>query len=765
MFTDPHTNNLLNQLLVDWDDLVDKNYNPIMNALKLNDPDSQKATEFRNFYHKIDLQMNEVIKNKHKGFNDSIQMYSDLISFYRKFDNLVNSMQKEINWTNELMEMNSKKLEDDEISLQKQKESHILINSIYELYQQYAVFDIKLEKKEFDFCTHTIISVLNSNLDDFGAIQEMKHSLHKKRKKLIKEMCINVNQYIFKGINIENSFQYNHVNEEKLDYRQILGLIVQIDGLLELDEYLYNNIQTCFFNEINKIINLERSLIRIFANIVQLLLAIMNKIKILKNLLNLKDEENFYGEKYTKFKLFCEKGEENAFECLKNELIRFVYDYSSVHNPSSLGFHLSNLEDNVDYASLFENKFKIHEKMIRVNHNSSYYGSFKLIKKPSLKNIFLFNDVLVNEIEMIRSNDLFQDEIRESLVDLRLDAHNKSETKTHNFTKDSQHNLRNSHIKYLNEIQECIKKQIKIQINIKDHLIKKNVNKLFKSKNLLNIDTRNNRLTIFTEFLKIFKPFKKRIIFLSNFFWAFEHLTTQFLHWFPNFYNSEIIQFSIKENEKFLNEQEAMDKFKKQILVKTIHLNDLSIKKEELNKKFLMITGLLEIKSFFNENMHEFNKTGKNIKGNSIFQKIIKTEQIFSTALSLEIYLLLIHFIEEILQNIDENTVELYKILLMLKNCLETNIINNTPNDEFNIVNNLPSILNYYIIKSANNLKIKDQNDLKNIIKKLLMIEEIIYSIGWEFEEGFDESLNFFDSVIQNKCKTADAKSLRMKIF
>lgn len=760
------SNAILQKLLVDWDGLTSKDYNPIKNALKLNDPDSQPAVEFRNFYHKIDLEMNKIIQNKHQGFNDSIQMYNEIIYLYRKLDSTLESTENRINQINEKLNINTEQLDEEETSLSEQKTVFDALSNIEILFQQFSEFDERLLRNDFEFCSQTVIDILNTEMDEIGAIREIKHETYKKRRKLLKKMSQKLIGQIFSVDEIENEMNIDP-DEKKCTYRQILGNLVRINGLLNFDEYLFENIKTTFFQKVSKIISESHNLRSIFLQSIHLALKINQIISELRNLLNLRDEENYYGKKFTKFKIFCEKGEENCKELLKNEICRLIMEYTVKEDAQKMDFDKDKLVDLVQYDTLFEKKYRIHETFKKKKINQNIYGDYKLIKKPSLRHIFLFNETINDEIEsvkeIIRSDDDIENEMIDSFKDLQVERDENHSIFTSNLPKYRFENLKVSELRYLQDIKTFIDSQINEQMRIKDHNLKSTVSKIFQRRNRFYINSRSDSLNIFDEFLSIFSPYKKRIVFLHNFFWSIEYFIQHMNDCFSEFYKSEIIKVTIQDQNDLKGKTPILDCFKKQITIKMNHMNDMSLQKDIVQRKILLISGIKTLKVYFLEKFKEFEKIQKGEKGQPLVQALSDLENMYTNAFCLEIILMILHFLDKFLRNYRTDLVEFHEMISRARNAIQN--MKNKTGSKPTILENLSNILNFYVLKNTRKIPLKSQDDLELFIKQFLCIEEVLFGLECNFENGFDESLEFFNSVLEeSNCKNEDAKNIKLKI-
>lgn len=815
------TNPVLQELLVDWDELTSNEYNPIRNAIRLNDPDSQSAVKFRNFYHKIDTEMNKIIKDKHRGFNDSIQMYNEIIFLYRKLDQTLKSVEDKVSRIKKSLDIDIDQLNEEQTILYERDGIYSVLMKIDYLLKKFLKFDEKLSENDFEFCTQVVIEILGFNedslddqaghsvysdgqyektnsegnstlscdvLDDIGAVKEMKHKIRKRRIKLLQIMFRDLLEKIFLIQKIENVY---NLEDKQFNYRQVLRNIVRINGLLELDEYLYDNLKLTFYREINKIIEKSGNITNIFMQTIQMALKINMTISDMKNLLNLQDEESFYGKKFTKFKIFCEKGGENCMKILKDEINRLILEYTVKESSQKVDFDKDKLVDLVNYEALYENKYRISETFRNAQTHKILYGDYKLVRNPSIRHLFLFNEIIDEEIaslkKIIRKNLRAEHKPSFSIKDLTIETDKTRDTnrtlsnievgessqgnnsfvrndKTDVYFIKDHDNLSNvtvkggvdrqqeNDLKFLKEIKQFIELQINEQIKTKDQNLRIQIDHILQKKSRFSLNSRLSSLNIFDEFLNVLKPYKKRAIFLKNLPLVINQFEDHLRNSFSLFYKSEIIKLTIQERHKFPSTLEC---FKRQIIIKMNHIQDLSLQEEAVLKKSLLIAGIHTVEDYL---MQKTTVDFRNERFHNLKQKFNELEEIYSTAFSLEIFLTILHFIDKFLRNFRTNLVEFYQTLQKIRNA-HTLFNQNLP-----FLSELSSVLNYYILQNTHKLLLKSPTDLKLFIEQLLDIEAAIDSIGLPFTDGVDQALEFFNAVLENTTDDPKIKQMRVKI-
>lgn len=769
---------ILKELIVDWDDLAQPDYNPLKNALELNDDSSIIAANFRNFYHKIDSTMSDIIKDKYKGFNDSVLIYTDINKLYHELNKNILDMIEETKQCINSLDLDVSKLEVENSKIKKRRKIQEYAVNINELYKSYAMYEKKLEKKDYEFCTGAIINVLECDFDDIEAVKEMKSIFASRRKSLLNILYKQLEDYIYEETEIKNEmYLIQHGESSMFREKQILSYVVQLNGLLDFDNYVFYNIKFSFFSRIENAIKSGMSLDKIFVYSVRLFFTIMKKLWSLSYSLNMKHETNFYGEKYSKLKIFCENGQENVKQELMKEWMRFILNYSKTEKPISKKFDIDNLVDIVSYDELYENKYKIYERMVAKDTRKKIYDEYTLIKKPSVKNIFMFYDCLEKEFK-----DLHNTGKKEYHSVISISSRNTTDNKnletSENSTKVSQSKITMNALKhkYRKDFFENLSNTIKTILKKENKNLKYRVVRILTKDISMECDYKTRRLFFLSHFLNYFKPFKSRIVFLKNFTWSFEFVIQKFKESFGFFFKSPIICNSVNlDNNNTVDCSQITRTFKEQLLVKSIVYTDLASTKVNFEKIVFSVLSLKDLTTFYKKYMKELETIDKDLKAEQISFELNNMYKIYNISLSMEISLNIFYFFEKFYKDNDRSLGELFKLIVCIKKSLQ---YFHKKTEQFIFYNKylqfqdniseyfvmVFDVLNHYIIRNTRKLKINSKKELKMFIKDLKNVEEMLYGLNLGNNVGFDESYAFFESVLNNKCDTEEGKILKTKI-
>ncbi|ELQ75004.1 Exocyst complex subunit Sec8 [Trachipleistophora hominis] len=782
---DSRVNTILKELMVDWDDLAQADYNPLKNALELNDDSSVVATNFRNFYHKVDAAMAEIIRNKYRGFNDSVLIYTDINGLYRRLNKLILNM---ISTTNDCMlslDLDITKIERENVEIKKMRAIQEYALRVDELHRLYVMYDKKLADEDFEFCTETIIKILESELDEVDAVKEMKSVFYHKRKLFLSVLYRKLDEYIFEDNGMKNEMEIvQDIENVIFRERRLLSYVVQLDGLLEFDNHVFYNLKFNFYRKVNKIINTGSELMSVFQRATDLFFAIIKKLCQFSYNLQMDNEENFYGEKYTKFRIFCLNGQQNVKTELKEELLRLVHSYARTRRVFDTKFKVENLIDFVNYEGLYENKYKIYERMVVKDGDKDLYADYTLIKKPSISNLFLFYDVLKGKFKNVCDESKGQDLVREDITKERAADGGVKGTGLHHdkATNQGVHHLpsfkmtaEKIQMEYKMELIHDITRFIKKMLRKEDRNLKHRIVRILNKEFSMERDYKTQRLFFFTHFINYFKPFTGRISFLRNFLWSFEYVTKKFEDNFSCFFRSQVISDSVYVNGRVNENERIFEGFKKQLLIKNIAYDDLALNKSNFDKIVFAILSLRDLINFYELNVRELERIDKNPRAESIISSLQNVYNAYNVSLSLEIILNVFYFFDKFYRDNDRSFTELFRVVNDMKKSLRCLHVEKEQFLYFNVyllseMNvsayfiSIFDVLNFYIVRNIRKLKVGNDHELRTFINDLKNMEEMLQGLSLGQVEGFDESFNFFEDVLNGKCTTEEAKLLRSKI-
>lgn len=366
---------IVKELKVDWDTVLNDEFNPLHIALALN-KGTIPATTFRDMFHKLENAMETIISQNFQGFSDSVLSY-----------NLFHSQNKML--LDQLININN-------ISLEKNNE--FPIKEITEEFTSTEYFcakyeicrklmDIKLTYEEYDSTEQTLKKcyqlvkcldlVDNKEYVKIKGVFEYRKLIYKSYLALTEKINMEIFDFIF----------YNKINNS-FKCLLVLGSLYEVETFVKtyFSSYLYDTIENIILNMYKGKVNLEKlcklimtkieNIIKNYGTIVELTL---NNFKLQKT------KEDFFGNQNESY-LYVTKVEK-ILDIIKEELTKFINKYS-LSTELDNKFSLESIIDVVDYTkiynddyNIFKNKNAINAKKSKINNGNTQYT---LIATPKI---------------------------------------------------------------------------------------------------------------------------------------------------------------------------------------------------------------------------------------------------------------------------------------------------------------------------------------------------------------------------------------------
>jgi len=358
-FSNPSMNDIniiLKELLVDWDNVISSNFNPLVYALAINN-NSAKAVEFRDMYHKLEFAMETIIKTNYKGFSDSILSY-----------NMFNSNNKEslrclenINQCIEVARSENFGIEEilkEHRSVKSSFRKSVFCNSINRVRELSKMFD---EIEDLHLRSKYIVEALdlieNPEYLQIQGVEDYKKVLLSKYQAVSEAVNEKLGQYIF---------------DDKNDNLRYFDCIIRLGSLKVFDSYLNKNFRRGIFESIEGIIlNAFKNKLLKIEGICFVIGKKMERIK--ESMYVLIDKALAYFEinpenekvlsvRNSGLKLSINAGE--VLKVIKRELESFIASYTRHDNLQQASFDLNSVLDNLDYSKEFSANNQISEKFV-----------------------------------------------------------------------------------------------------------------------------------------------------------------------------------------------------------------------------------------------------------------------------------------------------------------------------------------------------------------------------------------------------------------
>ncbi|ADM11784.1 uncharacterized protein Eint_070200 [Encephalitozoon intestinalis ATCC 50506] len=393
---------LLREIRIDWETLITEDFNPLRQALK-NKNNSVEASNFRNLFHKVEKAMEEIIEGNYKGFSDSVLSYMESYYLNKK---CYDSIQEIFRTTKELSEMKIevkdmiKEYEDVVVFEAKEK----ICLTLLEVRRNFREFceirdkiennikrniedpDMSLRLLEASKKIRDIFDLINENrLIDLDCIRKFRNDVNSEAEDLMRLIYSRINKFVFQ-------------NECK--YQEDFRCIVVLNALQGLEKYQADNLEKEYFKVVESAIEeVEKSKVENKAEV--LAKVIMGRTKVIirnfKTLFEMADTsfeglheklKNFFGEEEPVLRIYSPRCQETVELAINKVIRRFVLEY--IEDPEKRCyeemFRAENFVDDIDYGSVFESKYLIHEKMTRATKLQTVFSeNFRRILSSSVE--------------------------------------------------------------------------------------------------------------------------------------------------------------------------------------------------------------------------------------------------------------------------------------------------------------------------------------------------------------------------------------------
>ncbi|KAG5858603.1 Sec8 exocyst complex component specific domain-containing protein [Encephalitozoon hellem] len=404
---------LLREIRIDWETLITEDFNPLKQALK-NRNSSVEASNFRNLFHKVEKVMEEIIERNYKGFSDSVLSYMESYHLNRKcHDNI----QEIFRATKELSEMKIEVKdmvkEYGDVRVFKAKEEICL--ALLEVRKNFSEFcairdgiendmkrgveDRQMSSKllEASKKIRAVYDLIDENgLGGMECIKRFRSEVDSEAEDIMRLVFRRINRFAF----------YN-----ECEYQDDFRCVVVLNVLQNLEKYQIDSLEKEYFKVVESTIEeVEKSKEENQAEV--LAKMVMGRTKtIIRNFRMLfemadasfdglcKKSKNFFEEEELPLRIYSPKCQETV-EAAVNKIIRkFIMKY--IEDPEKQCyeemFWAENFVDDIDYGSVFESKYLIHEKMTRPTQlQASFSGSFTRILSSGIDLVIYMERYAIN---------------------------------------------------------------------------------------------------------------------------------------------------------------------------------------------------------------------------------------------------------------------------------------------------------------------------------------------------------------------------------
>ncbi|AFN83270.1 hypothetical protein EROM_070190 [Encephalitozoon romaleae SJ-2008] len=407
------TDALLREIRIDWETLITEDFNPLKQALK-NRNSSVEASNFRNLFHKVEKVMEGIIEKNYKGFSDSVLSYMESYRLNRRCHD---SIQEIFRATKELSEMKIEVKdmikEYDDVKVFKAKEKICL--ALLEIRRNFDEFCVIRDGIQNDMKRNVEIRQMSSKLlkaskriraiydlidenglADMECVKRFRSEVSSEAGDIMKLIYSRINRFTF----------YN-----ECEYQDDFRCVVILNGLQSLEKYQIDNLEREYFKVVESVIEeVERSKEENQAEMLAKMVMGRTRtiIRNFKTLFEMADasfdglcekSKNFFEEEEPPFRIYSPKCQETVEAAVNKTIRRFVMRY--IEDPGKRCyeemFQAENFVDDIDYSSVFESKYLIHEKMTRpTQFQTGFSGSFTKILSSGIELVIYMEKYAIN---------------------------------------------------------------------------------------------------------------------------------------------------------------------------------------------------------------------------------------------------------------------------------------------------------------------------------------------------------------------------------
>jgi hypothetical protein len=428
---------LVRELRLDWEGLLTEDYNPLRQALR-NRGSSTEASSFRNIFHKVEKAMEQIIEMNYKGFSDSVLSYMEAYNLNRRCMEAIGTM---IRTTDELLNIKIavKDMAREFGECEFYETKHRLCSVLMEISDRFNdLCAIKERFKGRAISPHGSFELVEA-AENANKIYECIEAHELMRipciQKFRREVDVEVNDFLELIHGRLGMFIFHNRGEYQEDFR----CVVALHSLLELDRHHERNFEREYEGLIEDTIrSVDRSpgtdkLDVLMKSVAAKTVAVVRNVdtmrqRALSSFEGVAAKSRSSAEKEEPMlKIYGPEGEGIVNEKIQRVLEKFISEYTEkpedFHDTGT--FTLENIVDDIEYASLFDTKYLIHERITGTEAGgSASKKGFTRICTPTLKaavimHRYAFNDGLRSYLERLLKDRYVrqrQEQIRKKMI-------------------------------------------------------------------------------------------------------------------------------------------------------------------------------------------------------------------------------------------------------------------------------------------------------------------------------------------------------------
>lgn len=398
----PHmedTDALLRELRIDWETLITDDFNPLKQALR-NKNSSAEASNFRNLFHRVEKVMEGIIEKSYKGFSDSVLSYMESHSLNKRCsDSILRIGEATSGLLGIKIEVKDMTREYSEAEFSEMK--YGLCVELLEMkrnFNEFCVFrDEAVSGGEDGEDVGTKLQEAAKRISRIYEVMDRDGvSVMECVKKFREEMESEVSEFMRMIYRRLDLFVFHNKREYQGDFR----CIVSLNALVELERYQadsfekeYSGLVESVIREVDRRKEDER-LETLVKTVMGRTRMVVDNFDVLWQMANTAFEDldakarNFFDEEGTVLRIYSPSGRSVVEAMAQKVLERFMAEYTEEpgRHLDDEEFRVEDLVDDIDYASVFENKYVIHERMVHgTGRQEGFSGCFTRICPPSME--------------------------------------------------------------------------------------------------------------------------------------------------------------------------------------------------------------------------------------------------------------------------------------------------------------------------------------------------------------------------------------------
>lgn len=475
--------NVLRELQVDWEDFLKVDFNPLPHAYALK-IQSGRADALKNMYHALQATMDRVVEDNYEKLSQSVSLYEEIYDKYLQCSALLAENKDLSRKVGKRMAETVDSNLEMEIGEEKKKldvlEKIQNINDKLKLIKMQRAVHLNDLPGNVDFFVTSVQFM--DQMDGLYAITEMRQNLLAFGKFLFKNISERLEILVFTLDEIEN---------HEIDV--LLNLIKRLGAIEKFDNRLYKNFKKNLFGNFEALTTSKN----LVPKIVKYAQNVFRRIARMKKKIIIPEMENFFEEeKENKIKIFRES-DDVVIKLIIYEIKRLVTAYSDEEGFVSNIFHVEYIENTVNFADLFQTRFKISKIFQNVNLTPEY-GEYTVTRPPECAFLIDFHKFVSKKIEL--SNVKL---ISERTIGMDINHQN---TKMH------------AGDKILHEIMRMTNKMISDVYRHKDIHFKREVERILNKENAHNLNLTSGTVHYIQKITNLFKKYKTKFDFFPSFF-------------------------------------------------------------------------------------------------------------------------------------------------------------------------------------------------------------------------------------------------------